>query len=101
MAITRPLALTLGFMLVATSGALSGCSKEEKPDAALTSMLTAWEQGKVDGLSLLTTDGRTLAGADAQKLLTSIEGDLAARRPKITMKSIPAANQDDVTAAVQ
>src|SRR5262249_35067576 len=101
MAITRPLALTLGFLLVTTSGALSACSKDEKPDAALTSMLAAWEQGKIDGLSLLNADGRTFAGADAQKLLTNIEGDLAARRPKITVKGQLAANKDDATAALQ
>src|SRR5262249_31121526 len=94
-------ALALVAVLAAASGALSGCSKGEAPDATLKALLSAWEQGKVDGLSMLTTDGQPFAGADAQKLLTSIEGDLAALRPKLTIKGQPATNKDDASAAVQ
>jgi cell division protein FtsI/penicillin-binding protein 2 len=95
--VRRITALALGAALL---GGLPACSAAEKPDSALKSFLTAWEQGKLDGMSLLTLDGQTLTGADAQKLLTTTEGDLAVKPPKLTVKKAPVAKKDDASATV-
>jgi cell division protein FtsI/penicillin-binding protein 2 len=95
----RTSALLLGLVLTSTSAV--ACSKGEAPDGALTAFLAAWEQGKIEGVNLLTLEGQAFAGADAQKLLTTIEGDLAVRRPKFTVKGKPASKKDDATAAVE
>src|SRR6266540_7391965 len=96
--VRRSAALLLAVVL---ASALPACSKSEKPDASLKAFLTAWEQGKLDGQTLLAPDGQTLSGADAQKILTTVEGDLAARRPKLTLKTAPAAKKDDASAPVE
>jgi cell division protein FtsI/penicillin-binding protein 2 len=93
----RKIAFVAGLVLV---GALPACTKDEAPDGTLTAFLTAWEQDKIDGQPLLTPEGKVLAGADAQKLLTDTEGTLAAKRPKLTVKGKPAKNKDDATGAV-
>jgi cell division protein FtsI/penicillin-binding protein 2 len=98
LSLRRTAALLLGIVLVA---GLPACSKSVAPDGTLKAFLAAWEQGKLDGQSLLTADGQALAGADAQKMLTTAEGDLAARRPKVTVKGKPAAKGDNATAAVE
>ena len=92
----RPIALLLGLVLV---GALPACSSKP-PDDAIKSFLTAWEQGKLGGLSLLNPDGQPLAGEAAQQLLTALEGDLATGRPKLTVKGKPAVRDDSASTIV-
>jgi cell division protein FtsI/penicillin-binding protein 2 len=102
MAVLRSLrrltAVVAGLSLV---GALPACSKTDPPDGALKAFLTAWEQGKLSDLgNLLTDDRKALAGSAAQTQLTTLEGDLASRPPKLTVKGKPAVKNDDATAAV-
>jgi cell division protein FtsI/penicillin-binding protein 2 len=89
-------ALAAALVLLGTLQACSG----KPPDDALKTFLSAWEKGDIAGLKFLSPDGKPLAGDAAQKLLTSISGDLAAQPPKLTLKGSPAVKDDSSSAVV-
>src|SRR5688572_16174541 len=75
-------------MVAAVLVTAAACSKEEpKPDGALKAFAEAWAKGDLAGQRLLGLDGAPLAGDAAQTALKDLEGDLGARRPKVTVKA--------------
>lgn len=89
----------LAALAVAATG-LAACSGEEKPDGAVKAFLDGWATNKLDGLALLRDTGESLPGAEAQTQLAAIEGDLATRRPKLTVKGKITTKDDNGSAAV-
>ncbi|GGM19274.1 penicillin-binding transpeptidase domain-containing protein [Dactylosporangium sucinum] len=92
----RVTALLASLALLAT---LPACSSKP-PDDSLKTFLGAWEQGNIAGLKFLGQDGKALSGDAAQQLLTTVEGDLAAQQPKLSLKGAPAVKDDECTAIV-
>ncbi|WP_432835914.1 penicillin-binding transpeptidase domain-containing protein [Dactylosporangium sp. CA-092794] len=84
---------------LALLGTLPACSSKP-PDDSFKAFLGAWEQGNISGLKFLSPDGKALAGDAAQKLLTSVEGDLATLKPKLTLKGAPVVKDDNSSAVV-
>ena len=84
---------------LALLGTLPACSSKP-PDDTLTTFLGAWEKGNIAGMKFLGPDGKALTGDAAQKLLTSVEGDLAAQPPKLTMKGKPVVKDDTSSVVV-
>ncbi|GAA4248160.1 penicillin-binding transpeptidase domain-containing protein [Dactylosporangium darangshiense] len=84
---------------LALLGTLPACSSKP-PDDSLKTFLGAWEKGNIAGLKFLGTDGKALAGDAAQKLLTSVAGDLAAQPPKLTLKGSPVVKDDNSSVVV-
>ncbi|MFF5226484.1 penicillin-binding transpeptidase domain-containing protein [Dactylosporangium sp. NPDC000521] len=92
----RMIALLAGLAML---GALPACSSKP-PDDALKTFLAAWEQGNIAGMKFVGTDGKALSGDAAQKLWTSVAGDLAATPPKLTIKGSPAVKKDEASTVV-
>lgn len=92
----RTIALLAGLTLL---GALPACSSKP-PDDALKTFLAAWEKGNIAGMKFVGTDGKALSGDAAQKLWTTVAGDLAATPPKLAIKGSPAVKKDDASAVV-
>ncbi|MEV6932003.1 penicillin-binding transpeptidase domain-containing protein [Dactylosporangium sp. NPDC051485] len=84
---------------VALLGTLPACSSKP-PDDSFTTFLGAWEKGNLSGLKFLGPDGKALAGDAAQKLWTTVAGDLATQPPKLTLKGAPAVKDDNASAVV-
>ncbi|WP_426510512.1 penicillin-binding transpeptidase domain-containing protein [Dactylosporangium sp. McL0621] len=84
---------------VALLGTLPACSSKP-PDDSLKTFLGAWEQGNIGGLKFLGQDGKALSGDAAQKLWTTVAGDLAAHPPKLTLKGAPVVKDDNSSAVV-
>ncbi|WP_238008180.1 penicillin-binding transpeptidase domain-containing protein [Dactylosporangium sp. AC04546] len=84
---------------LALLGTLPACSSKP-PDDSLKTFLGAWEQGNIAGLKFLSPDGKALSGDAAQKLLTTVEGDLAAQQPKLSLNGAAAVKGDESTAIV-
>jgi cell division protein FtsI/penicillin-binding protein 2 len=63
----------------------AACGEEDQAREALRSFLGAWAAGKLGGKQVLDASGARMTGDAAQTDLTKIEGDLAGRRPKITV----------------
>src|SRR5215207_4247946 len=84
---------------LALLGALPACSSKP-PDDSLKTFLGAWEKGNIAGLKFLGPDGKALAGDAAQKLLTTVAGDLAATPPKLSLKGAPVVKDDQCSAIV-
>jgi cell division protein FtsI/penicillin-binding protein 2 len=84
---------------LALLGTLPACSSKP-PDDSLKTFLGAWEKGNIAGLKFLGTDGKALAGDAAQKLWTSVAGDLAAQPPKLTLKGSPVVKDDNSSAVI-
>jgi cell division protein FtsI/penicillin-binding protein 2 len=84
---------------LALLGTLPACSSKP-PDDSLKTFLGAWEKGNIAALKFLSPDGKALTGDAAQKLLTSVSGDLAAQPPKLTLKGAPAVKNDSTSAVV-
>jgi cell division protein FtsI/penicillin-binding protein 2 len=84
---------------LALLGTLPACSSKP-PDDSLKTFLGAWEKGNIAGMKFLSPDGKALSGDAAQKLLTTVEGDLAAQPPKLTMKGSPTVKDDNCTVVV-
>lgn len=82
---------------LALLGTLPACSSKP-PDDSFNAFLGAWGKGNISGLKFLGTDGKALTGDAAQKLLTTIEGDLAAQPPKLTLKGAPVVKDDNSSA---
>ncbi|MER7003973.1 penicillin-binding transpeptidase domain-containing protein [Dactylosporangium sp. NPDC000555] len=78
---------------LALLGTLPACSSKP-PDDSLNTFLGAWQKGDISGLKFLGPDGKALTGEAAQKLLTTVAGDLAAQPPKLTLKGSPAVKDD-------
>jgi cell division protein FtsI/penicillin-binding protein 2 len=95
--IRRTIALAAGLLLVA---GLPACSGKEGPDKALSAFITAWGNHDLNDQAFLTPDGRALAGTDAQRMLTGVEGDLEARHPKLALKGKPVSKNDDGSGVV-
>lgn len=89
-----------GLLCLVFAAALPACSGGEKPDGELKAFLTAWEQNKLGGMKFLTPEGGALTGDAAQNLLVGLEGELAGRRPKLTVKGKVAGKDDNASAAV-
>nr|BFE62913.1 penicillin-binding transpeptidase domain-containing protein [Dactylosporangium thailandense] len=94
--IRRVTALAVALALL---GTLPACSSKP-PDDSLKTFLGAWEQGNLAGLKFLGPDGKALAGDAAQKLWTTVAGDLAAKPPKLTLKGAPVVKDDNSSAVV-
>jgi len=62
--------------------------------------VSAWGKHDLNDQAFIAPDGRSLAGTDAQRLLTGVEGDLEARHPKLTVKGKPVSKNDDASAVV-
>ena len=92
----RVIALAAALALL---GTLPACSSKP-PDDSFKTFLGAWEKGNIAGLKFLGTDGKTLSGDAAQKLLTTVGGDLAAQPPKLTLKGSPVVKDDNSSAVV-
>lgn len=84
---------------LALLGTLPACSSKP-PDDSFKTFLGAWEKGNISGLKFLGQDGKALTGDAAQKLLTTVEGDLSAQPPKLTLKGAPVVKDDNASAAV-
>ncbi|WP_433215996.1 penicillin-binding transpeptidase domain-containing protein [Dactylosporangium sp. CS-047395] len=84
---------------VALLGTLPACSSKP-PDDSFKTFLGAWEQGNIAGLKFLGQDGKALTGDAAQKLWTTVAGDLAAHPPKLTLKGAPVVKDDNSSAIV-
>ncbi|MGI5244839.1 penicillin-binding transpeptidase domain-containing protein [Dactylosporangium sp. CA-139066] len=84
---------------LALLGTLPACSSKP-PDDSFKTFLGAWEKGNIAGLKFLGTDGKALTGDAAQKLLTTVSGDLAAAPPKLTLKGSPVVKDDNSSAVV-
>src|SRR3954468_15551155 len=84
---------------VALLGTLPACSSKP-PDDSLKTFLGAWEKGNIAGLTFLSPDGKALTGDAAQKLWTTVAGDLAAKPPKLTLKGSPVVKDDSSSAVV-
>jgi cell division protein FtsI/penicillin-binding protein 2 len=93
----RSLALLASVALVLP---LAACFGGEKPDGPLKAFLAAWEQNKLATVGMVTPEGPSITGDAAQKLLTQLEGDLAARRPKLTVKGKVTSKDDTASATV-
>jgi cell division protein FtsI/penicillin-binding protein 2 len=94
--IRRVTALVAALALLST---LPACSSKP-PDDSLKTFLGAWEKGNIAGLKFLSPDGKALAGDAAQKLLTTVAGDLAATPPKLSLKGSPVVKDDQCSAVV-
>src|SRR5438105_282325 len=94
--IRRVIALAAALALL---GTLPACSSKP-PDDSFKTFLGAWEKGNIAGLKFLGTDGKALSGDAAQKLLTTVGGDLAATPPKLTLKGSPVVKDDNSSAVV-
>ncbi|MER7278152.1 penicillin-binding transpeptidase domain-containing protein [Dactylosporangium sp. NPDC000244] len=94
--IRRVTALAVALVML---GTLPACSSKP-PDDSLKTFLGAWEQGNLAGLKFLGPDGKALAGDAAQKLWTTVAGDLAAKPPKLTLKGAPVVKDDNSSAVV-
>jgi cell division protein FtsI/penicillin-binding protein 2 len=94
--IRRVTALVAALALLST---LPACSSKP-PDDSLKTFLGAWEKGNIAGLKFLGPDGKALAGDAAQKLLTTVAGDLAATPPKLSLKGSPVVKDDQCSAVV-
>ncbi|MFG2036695.1 penicillin-binding transpeptidase domain-containing protein [Dactylosporangium sp. NPDC048998] len=84
---------------LALLGTLPACSSKP-PDDSLKTFLGAWEKGNISGLKFLGPDGKALTGDEAQKLLTTVAGDLAAQPPKLTLNGSPVVKGDNSSAVV-
>src|SRR2546426_12368798 len=85
---------------VGVLGGLVACSHDDAPVRALGAFVSAWHDGKLGGMSLLDPGGGPLAGPAAQAQLTTLEGDLAAQRPKLTATGKPNLRKDSVTQVI-
>jgi cell division protein FtsI/penicillin-binding protein 2 len=86
--------------LVLGAGALTACGKDDGAEKALRGFVSAWESGNLSGRKLADSNGGTLAASAAQTELTKSEGDLAARRPKITINGKPEVKKTSARATV-
>jgi cell division protein FtsI/penicillin-binding protein 2 len=86
--------------VICVAGGLGACSQDDAPIKAMQAFVGAWQEGKLGGLSLLDPGGSPLAGDAAQSQLTALEGDLAARRPRLTLTGKPTVHMDDATQGV-
>ncbi|MFI5907085.1 penicillin-binding transpeptidase domain-containing protein [Dactylosporangium sp. NPDC051541] len=84
---------------LAMLGTLQACSSKP-PDDSLKTFLEAWQKGNLAGLKFLGTDGKALSGDAAQKLWTTVAGDLAAKPPTLTLKGSPVVKDDSSTSTV-
>ncbi|WP_432986526.1 penicillin-binding transpeptidase domain-containing protein [Dactylosporangium sp. CA-233914] len=84
---------------LALLGTLPACSSKP-PDDSFKTFLGAWEKGNIAGLKFLGPDGKALAGDAAQKLWTTVAGDLAATPPKLALKGAPVVKDDSSSAVV-
>jgi cell division protein FtsI/penicillin-binding protein 2 len=73
-------------VVVLGMGVLTACGKDDGADKALKSFVSAWQEGKLGGRKLADSTGAAMSGDAAQTELTKLEGDLAARRPKVSVK---------------
>jgi cell division protein FtsI/penicillin-binding protein 2 len=87
-------------VLTLLAGAVVGCGREDEATKALRSFLGAWAAGRLGGRDLLDANGTALSGDTAQSDLTTIEGDLAGRRPKLAVSGKVKVEESDATAAV-
>ena len=95
----RRLIGTLAALLL-VGGTLTACGKDDGAEKALRGFVSAWESGKLAGRKLADSNGAALSGDTAQAELTKTEGDLAARRPKVTIKGKPTVKETSATATV-
>ncbi|MFB9444581.1 penicillin-binding protein [Dactylosporangium vinaceum] len=84
---------------LAMLGTLQACSSKP-PDDSLKTFLEAWQKGNIAGLKFLSPDGKALSGDAAQKLWTTVAGDLAAKPPTLTAKGAPVVKDDNSTSVV-
>lgn len=87
-------------MLVMLGAGAAACGQEDQAPDALRSFLGAWAAGKLDRTQVLDATGARMTGDAAQSDLTRIEGDLAGRRPKITLAGKVAVKDSDARANV-
>jgi cell division protein FtsI/penicillin-binding protein 2 len=72
-------------VLAMLGAGVAACGEEDQARKALRSFLGAWAAGKLGGKQLLDASGTRISGDSAQADLTKLEGDLAGRRPKLTI----------------
>jgi cell division protein FtsI/penicillin-binding protein 2 len=87
-------------VVVLGTGGLSACGEDDAAEKALKGFVSAWQAGQLGGRKLADSNGGTLAGDAAQTELTKTEGDLAARRPKVTIKGKPEIRKTSARATV-
>ncbi|GAA0935632.1 penicillin-binding transpeptidase domain-containing protein [Virgisporangium aurantiacum] len=87
-------------VVVLGTGGLSACGEDDAAEQALKGFVSAWQTGKLGGRKLADSNGSALTGDAAQTELTKTEGDLAARRPKVTIKGKPEIKKTSARATV-
>lgn len=92
----------IGVLAVAVlgTGGLSACGEDDAAEKALKGFVSAWQTGQLGGRKLADSNGGPLTGDAAQTELTKTEGDLAARRPKVTIKGKPEIKKTSARATV-
>ncbi|GAA1029701.1 penicillin-binding transpeptidase domain-containing protein [Virgisporangium ochraceum] len=87
-------------MVVLVGGTLTACGEDDGAEKALRGFVSAWESGKLAGRKLADSNGVALSGDTAQAELTKTEGELASRRPKVSIKGKPDIRDTSATATV-
>jgi cell division protein FtsI/penicillin-binding protein 2 len=90
----------IGTAALMAAGTLAACSSDDEAKTALRSFLNAWQDGKLSGKRLVDSSGAALSGDTAQADLARIEGELATRRPKLTVKGKVNVKDSQATATV-
>jgi cell division protein FtsI/penicillin-binding protein 2 len=88
-------------VLVLGAGSLAACGDDDGAPKALTAFLTAWQENRLGGKKLVDANGAPLSGDTAQADLTKLEGDLATRRPKITVTGRITGKEPNASAPVK
>ena len=95
---TRRLAAAL--LGLGLAAGLPACSKAPAPDKTFDSLLAAWSKADFTGLTLLGDNGQPLTPDAAKTQLTTLEGDLAGRKPTLKLAGKPKVNKDLATVPV-
>ncbi|RQX54747.1 penicillin-binding protein, partial [Micromonospora chalcea] len=84
-----------------TAGALTGCSGDDGPEAAVEAFLGGWRSGDLQAVGFIQPAGGRVAAGEVTKQLQALAGELAANPPELTRTGEITTKGDVATARVK